>query len=244
MDNKIIKMAILNIVIVAVAVLAYSEGFLALRPGDASILRAGMAIFIAVAEVFAFFYGNYQLLSDRPRIAYDRETLTDLSQARAALHSFHGGRFFGRIADTSVEQLDRLGRTMERAERAIGMKFEQGSMTYDRYHSVVQAARDASLANCIALANRMQLFDESEYAKLQHYREDDIPDDIQEKQLALYKKNMDLIQSSVAANEHLILALDTMSVELTDPQNTDDDGDNAQILDEIAKLTEQVKLYT
>ena len=241
MNYKYVKTAILNIVIILTMIICYSEGFLGLRPTDASILRAGMSIFMAIAGAFACFYGNYMLLKEPERRTYSQESLVDLSQARAVLASYHGGKYFGRIADTTSDQIVRLERTMERAKGALGTKFTKGSMSYDRYDATVKAAQEAALSNVIAMANRMQIFDEKDYARLKNYKHDDIPDEIQQKQIALYTDNMMQLEAAVAANEELILALDTMSLELARP------GEAAQtdpLLEEIHRLTEQVKLYS
>lgn len=241
MNNRFMKVALLNMVIILAMILCYSEGFLGLRPTDESIFRAGMSIFLGIAGAFAFFYGNYSLLKEPEHRTIAPESLIDLSQARAVLASYHGGKYFGRIADTTNDQLMRLERTMQRAKGALGTKFSQGSMSYDRYDATVQAAQEAALANVIAMANRMQIFDEKDYARLKNYKNDDIPDEIQEKQIALYEDNMKQLEAAVAANEELILALDTMSLELAKP------GEEKQtdpLLEEIHRLTEQVKLYS
>ena len=244
MRKNFFKILLLNCIIVMMVVLCYSEGFLNLRPSDESILRAGMSIFVGIAAAVAFAYGNYSLLSDKaPKVFYADGELVDIAQAREVLQSFHGGWFFGRIADTASNQLVRLQRTMDRADKAIGLKFDDGSMAYDRYVSTISAAREAALQNCIGMANRMQLFDEAEYGKLQYYKNDSIPDDIQQKQAALYQQNLEQIESAVAANEKLILALDTMSLELAGPKSPDEEAKDTALLDEIKKLTEQVKLY-
>ena len=242
MKQKIKRLLALNIGIVAAMIICYSEGFLNLRPWDASIVRAGMSIFMGIAGTVAFFYGNYQILNARQRLLYTPDALPDLSHARSLLESFHGGKYFGRLADTAVNQMGRLERTMERTDSSIAMKFEQGSMAYDRYASSIYAAREAAIRNCAAMATRMQLFNEKEYAQLEHYKEDDIPDDIQEKQIALYQKNIAQVKDAIAANESLILALDTMSLELAAGTQADSKKNDA-LLAEIEKLTDQVKLY-
>lgn len=241
MNNKYVKILFLNIAIIVTMIVCYSEGFLELRPWDASILRAGMAIFMAIAGAFAFFFGNYALLKEPERRTFSQENLVDLSQARAVLSSYHGGRYFGKIADTTSDQLARLERTMDRTKSALGMKFAQGSMSYDRYDATVKAAQEAALSNVIAMANRMQIFDEKDYARLKHYKNDRIPNDIQQKQIALYTDNMRQIEAAVAANEELILALDTMSLELARPGEV---NETDPLLEEIHRLTEQVKLYS
>ncbi len=245
MKNKYIKMLLLNIIIIAMVVLCYSEGFLNLRPSDDSIFRAGMSIFTGFAAVVAFFYGNYYFLSrGDERFFVSNGELSDISQARQLLASFHGGRYFGKMADTATEQLRRLERTMDRADKAIALKFERGSMAYDRYSSTISSAREAALSNCIGMANRMQLFDESEYARLKAFQGDRINDEIQKKQADLYRQNIERIESAVSANEELILALDTMSLELAGEASKEEAPKDAALLDEIKKLTDQVRLYT
>ena len=246
MRNKFFKMLLLNCGIVLSVILCYSEGFLALRPTDASIFRAGMSIFVGIAAATSFLYGNYTILtSEREKVFYSQKELTDISQAQKILRSFHGGKNFGRIADTASDQLFRLEKTMDRVHKAIGLKFESGSMSYDRYISTIQAAREAALQNCIGMANRMQLFDEVEYSKQKTYYKDRIDDSIQEKQIALYRQNMDEIESAISANEKLILALDTMSMELASNDGLEKEGaGDPMLLDEIKKLTDQVRLYT
>ena len=77
-------------------------------------------------------------------------------------------------------------------------------LSWDKYHSAVEAANQIALENLISLANRMQLFDEKEYARLKHYKDDNIPDNIQEKQIKLYKQNLDLIKDAITVNENLV----------------------------------------
>ena len=91
------------------------------------------------------------------------------------------------------------------------------------------------------MANRMQLFDSSDYLRLQNYKDDDIPDDIQEKQLELYEKNITMINNAIALNEQLLLKLDMLSMELA--STIDSNDSNTALLDEISKLTEEAKYY-
>ncbi|MBR1740578.1 MAG: hypothetical protein IJ733_01665, partial [Lachnospiraceae bacterium] len=126
-----------------------------------------------------------------------------------------------------------------RARLQIESRFGSTSMTSDRYLASIETAKEASLENIITIANRLQLFDEKEYARLQHYKEDDIPDDIQEKQIALYARNTEAIRDAIAANERLVLSLDSMSAGLL----TQSDGQVDETIENIEKLTEQLKLY-
>ena len=222
-------------------VACYSEGFLCLRPWDESILRAGMSIFAGIAGAFAFAYGNHVLLKQPEETFYDSEALSGLTGAQEILSSFHGRKALGQLSDTARDQIARLEATADRAEKAITLRFGSGSMAHDRYAAAVAAAKEAALDNCIGMANRMQMFGR-EYGSLQDYKKDAIPDDIQEKRIALYGKNEEHIREAIKANENLILALDSMSMELAGAAEADS-GKTDQLFDEIEKLTEQVKLY-
>jgi len=237
--NNILKQILLNVGIGVATVIFYSPGLMNLRPTDISILRAGSSICLGIAEVVAFFYGNYALMKGPARISYNKENVQDTSQALNVLDGYKNGRYFGSLARTAYDQIKRFERSMERAKTAIKNKFEPGSMSFDKYDSVVSVANDALLSNIITMANRIQFFDETEYAKLQNYKNDDIPDDIQEKQIELYRKNMDMVKNAIRANENLILSIDTLSVELA----TSDREDNS-LLEEIRKLTDEVKYYS
>ena len=93
------------------------------------------------------------------------------------------------------------------------------------------------------MANRMRLFDEKEYARLQHYREDDIPDDIQEEQLRLYQKNFDNVRSTISLNEKILLKLDALSMEISSLNSGDDKNLNHELIHEIEKLIDETRYY-
>ena len=105
------------------------------------------------------------------------------------------------------------------------------------------AAETAAIKNVVAMANRMRLFDEKEYARLQHYREDDIPDDIQEEQLRLYQKNFDNVRATIAHNEKLLLKLDALAMEISSSSSGDDTNLNNELIGEIERLTDETKYY-
>ncbi|MBR1628238.1 MAG: hypothetical protein IJ679_03085, partial [Lachnospiraceae bacterium] len=63
--------------------------------------------------------------------------------------------------------------------------------------------------------------------------------------IALYERNMKQIESAVAANEKLIVALDEMSLELASSKELPEEAaGGGALLDEIQRLTDQVRLYT
>lgn len=232
--NKYAKIVVLNLIIIVIAVVSYSPGLLALRPGDASIFRAGMSILTAIFLLAVFLYGNLHLLSDKkPRLEAD-----DLMQAKRILNMYKNGSHFGGMASTVLDQLNRLGRSMERLQAEIDRKFEKRSMTNDKYSAIVNDANLSLVDNLISATHRIQFFDEDEYVRLLDHKRDNIPDDIQLKQLDLYKSNEEAVKNVITANEKLILQLDTLAVELSRS-----DGSDESLLEEIKQLTKEVKYY-
>ena len=238
---KAYKIFFLNFIIIAVTIVCYSPGLLNLRPSDDSIFRAGMSIMIALGLAFAFFYGNYEMLKDKPVPKISLMESVNTQQAEQILKSFFGGRYVGGTAKTAENQLQRMVKSFGRTEELINERFDQGSLSWEKYYSVVESARETALQNIVSMANRMQMFDENEYQRLSNYKKDLIPDDVQEQQLALYEKNMEIIQNGIAVNEKLLLKMDTLSMELSDVKEEYKPGD--ALLEEIERLTDEVKLY-
>ena len=238
--KRIIKLILLNLSIAAGAVIAYSDGLLGLRPSDPSILRAGFSIIIGIALAFALIYGNYKLLQE-PKIV-EREALTNPDQVEALLKEFTGSSYFGNYARTAIDQLRRIAASARRTAAVIREKFQTGTISFDKYMSIIEAAGAAAIENIRNIAMRMQMFDDAEYRRLKNYHQDTIPDEIQQKQLELYDRNTQFIKNSIGVTEELILKMDTLALEVSD-SSARNENDAEELLDEITKLTSELKYY-
>ncbi len=227
-------MIILNALIIISAVSVYSPGLLALYPNDPSVFKAGMSILIGIFLFVIFIYGNFSLLSDKRQ----KIEISDLAQAKKILYMYSDSRNFGSIAKTILNQLERLERSMSRLQYEIDRKFAKNSISNDKYSAVINEANASLVDNLINTTHKMQFFYDDEYARLLECKNDNIPDEIQLKQLELYKANEDAIQEVIEKNEKLILQLDTLAIELSRPGEQDDD-----ILEEIQQLTREVRYY-
>ena len=234
--NRLIKIIALNLIIIMIAVCTYSPGLLAWYPNDPSVFKAGMSILIGIFLAVVFLYGNSRILSG-PKLPTN-VNVNDFSQAAKILDMYKNGSYFGATAQTVLDQIERLGRSMSRLQNEIDRRFEKNSMSNDKYSAIVNEANLCLTDNLISAAQRMQFFDEGEYKRLLNYEKDALPDDIQKQQLNLYKLNEDNIKNVVTANERLIFQLDTLAVELGNKGEHND-----ELLDEIKKLTQEVKYY-
>lgn len=241
--KKYIKLIAANLCIVLTAVVLYSPGLICLRISDYSIFRAGMSIIAALVLIAVFFLVNLRLLKDPDRIPVMLEDVPDLDKAKEILKKHWDSKYFGGMAKTASEQLDRILSCRRRLAGILEQKFTKGTMSWDKFNSVVEAAEASAIKNVVAMSNRMRLFDEKEYARLQHYREDDIPDDIQEEQLKLYQKNFDNVRSTIALNEKILLKLDALAMEVSSFASGKDAELNNDLLTEISRLIDETKYY-
>lgn len=241
--KKYLKLLTVNICIVIAAVILYSPGLICLRITDYSIFRAGMSIIAALALIGLFFGVNINLLREPLRKPVLVEDIINLDEAKDILKSYGGSKYLKGMASTAAEQVERILKCRVRLSGILDQKFTKGTMSWDKFNQVALSAEDSAINNVVAMANRMQFFDEKEYERLQHYREDNIPDDIQEQQLLLYSKNFDDIKSMIALNEKILLKLNTLTMEISSSSNEKNLDSNDDLLREIEKLISETKYY-
>lgn len=241
--KRYIKLIVADILIVVIAVILYSPGLLRLRISDYSIFRAGMSVIAAIALICIFFFINITALKGPKQIPATLETVSDIEKAKAILKQHVGGKFFGSTAKTVISQLERIDKCQKRLVDIIRRKFTPGTMSWKKFYVVVHEAESSAIKNVVTMANRMPLFDEAEYARLQHYKEDDIPDDIQEEQIKLYRESFDRVKSVITLNEKILLKLDALALELSTSEISENEEVNSNLLGEIERLIEETKYY-
>lgn len=236
-------MIVANLCIVIAAVVLYSPGLVCLRITDESIFRAGMSIIAMLVLVGIFFLVNIRFLKGPSKRPLLPEEPIDLEKARDILKEYGSSKYLKSMASTASEQVERILKCHSRLSGLLEQRFTRGTMSWEKFHSVVLSAEDSAARNVAAMTNRMRLFDEKEYSALQHYREDDIPDDIQEEQLRLYQKNFDDIKSLIALNEKILLKLNTLTMEISASADKGNPDWNDDLLEEIEKLISETKYY-
>lgn len=239
MGNKM-KLILLNTLIVAGAVVTYSPGLLALYPTNPSILLAGTSILLGLGFGAGLIGGNYMLLKGPEKVEHVKQLTSP--QIESILREYYHSTYFGTLARTTVDQLHRIETSTERAVAAVKNRFDEGSMSANRYLTIVEAAGATAMDNVKTAAMRIQMFDDNEFKRLKNYKNDNIPDDIQEQQLALYEKNIAQVKGIIAANEKLILKMDTLTLEISDV-TADTEEQSDALLQEITELTEELQYY-
>lgn len=238
-----LKLILANLCIAIMAVILYSPGLVCLRITDYSIFRAGMSIIAALALIIVFFLTNINLLKGPSQKPILPEDILDLESAKDILKNCGSSKYLKSMAATASEQIERISNCRLRLSGILEQRFTKGTMSWDKFNNVVISAESSAIKNVAAMASRMQLFDEKEYTKLQHYREDNIPDDIQKQQLLLYEKNFEDIREIIALNEKILLKLNTLTMEVSSSSNDKNTELNVDLLKEIEKLIDETKYY-
>lgn len=239
--KNIFKIISLNLNIAIIAIIGYSPGFLNLRLSDESVFRAGMSIILGLFLLIIGIIANLRFISPKSKRIYISNNAIDITDTVSILETYKQDLYIGNIAKTGLEQINRLNKSVTRTEMEIKRKFGESAISYSKYHSVIDNANKMILENLISLGKRLQLYDANELERLKNYKDDDIPDEIQEKQIGLIKRNYEQASKAIIANENLILSLDTLAMEITELSSCDDD--KSHFLEEIEQLTEEVKYY-
>ena len=244
--GRYVRIILFDALMAAVIVALYSPSMLALRPTDPSLLRAGLSVFLGILIAASLVWVNASALREPKVHMLEGDGAIDVDEVREVLNTCVSDRSVGRFARDGLRELDEANNISGLLLDKIANKFGEGSMTYDRYASVVQGAHNAIISNTATMANRAQAFDGQGYRQLSmkllngKYKADGLPDDVQEEKHALYESSLAEMAKTIDANERLLLELDHLSAELSD-ENDDDDGQ--QRLDEIRQLSDQLKWY-
>ncbi len=167
-DNtkKLIKYLIKTGVIAGVAVVAYSPGLIALSLFDASIFKAGMSIIIGVALTAGFGISTAQyFLPEKTHIKL-LTTKIDVTALSEKLKAHEEDAYMGKLAAQALTQVDRLNKSIERAEFEIARKFDKSTITYQNFYSSVTAASNCAFENLNSFSNRLQLYSDEEYINI------------------------------------------------------------------------------
>lgn len=241
--KKIAKYAGTALAVGAAAVFAYSPGLLALRLSDASIVRATLSIMVGLFLVGVFGYATYKFFAPEKKHIKTINSSIDVTELSNKLKEHTSDAYIGKLASQALTQIDRLNRSIKRVEFEIANKFESSSMTYQNFYASVDDAGNCAFKNLASFLNRIQLYNHEDYNSLKNYKDDDIPDEIQEKQIELMQKNFELAKDALTANENLILGLESLAIEIADANFNEDSDKNQVMLDEINKLTNTIKYY-
>lgn len=239
--KKIIKLLVGNIGFLIAFIFIFSPGFLGLRPTDASIIRAALSITLGIMMPAGMVVYNYRTISKKEEHLFIGTNQYSIESIRTEMQRYLESRIFGKIARASLEQLDKCEEMQTGVREVLNRKFDRGSLTYQKFDAIAKTACSTVLANMANMLNRMRVIDDGEYARLQNYQNDDIPDDIQIQRLELYNKNIEAVKEQRNRNEGLVYKLDELRLELAASEVVD--TESVKAYSEIDTLIRQIGYY-
>ena len=220
-------------------VVLFSPGLLGLSIVDASAVKAALSLTLGIMMPAGMVAYNYKTISQKNDVKLIGTNQYSVEGIRQEMKHYLGSGVFGQVARASLDELDKCEKMQAGVDEVLDRKFEKGSLTYQKFDSIAKAAQDTILANMVNMLNRMKVIDDGVYARLQNYKHDDIPDDIQIQQLELYNKNIAAVKEKRNQNEGLIYKLDELRIELAASEAVDAAGIKAYA--EIDTLIKQIE---
>ncbi len=239
--KKIKKLIFGNLGFLIGFVVLFSPGLLGLSIVDASAVKAALSLTLGIMMPAGMVAYNYKTISQKNDVKLIGTNQYSVEGIRQEMKHYLGSGVFGQVARASLDELDKCEKMQVGVDEVLDRKFEKGSLTYQKFDSIAKAAQDTILANMVNMLNRMKVIDDGVYARLQNYKHDDIPDDIQIQQLELYNKNIAAVKEKRNQNEGLIYKLDELRIELAASEAVDAAGIKAYA--EIDTLIKQIEYY-
>jgi hypothetical protein len=232
--KRYVRLLATYVFIALAVVLVYAPWGLALRPWDYSILRAGLSIIIGIALVGTFGASTYLALKDPDvKLLEPAEVMRD-EEVIPVLEEYVDALYVGGIAADALEQVNSAHRKRSRLRKTISAQFAEGSLSWDKFFGLVDAAERTVLRNAALVANNVQSFDREGYAKALRRKDE---------QLDLYNQQLDHMREVIAANDSVLLELGKLELELSKLEAEDVFEDNNQTVEELQALIDNTRYY-
>lgn len=227
------------------AMVLYTPWLVGLTPSDPSILRAGLSVICGIVLTGAFGASTYNYLHEPEYRLLESGEVNEADDVLPQLREYTSLPEVGRYAEEACNQIETMERRRERLYRVIEAKFGSESLSHDRFVAVVDAGERTLLRNCALLANRVQSFDIDGYRKQRRrlVTQTGKNDTLDKEREEIYAEALDDMREVIEANEHLLLEMGKLEMELSDLESDDNREDNNRMLDEVKELLEQTKYY-
>ena len=225
------------------AMVLYTPWLVGLAPSDPSILRAGLSVICAILLVGAFGASTYAYLHEPEFRLLEAAEVNEPDDVLPQLRALAELPTVGSYAEEAAGQVESAAHRRDRLARVVGAKFTEGSLSWERFMAVVDAAERTLLRNCALLSNRIQSFDVDSYRQTKRLVPGRQPDALDAERTDLYEEALSDMREVIEANERLLLEMGKLEMELSDLETDGNRVDNTRMLDEVKDLLEQTKYY-
>jgi len=245
-NNKIFKIALLNIGIAVVNIIIFSPGLIGIRIGGASTLATAFGLTMIVLSAMIFLFGNYKLFFEEYEpAAVDLKKIETVEDYISVLKINKYKQTFSNKIDIILEQIERLQDKIKTINNILLQKFSSTEMSYTKFKKVIGDVENLFYINVRSILNKINAFDEKDYMRLRNQTAKvKLSPEVFNEKMSIYNEYIEFVQNSIEDNEHILLKLDKLLLEIS-KYNSLEDGEieNMPAMQEIDDLIYKTKLY-
>lgn len=231
------RLIAIYVAIALAVVLLYAPWGLALRPWDYDLLRAGFSIIAGIGLAGVFGTSTYLLLKDPDVRLLEPSAVLDDDEVVPVLEEYAQTPYVGAIALETLEQVRSAERKRGRLRKVISSQFSEGSMSWDKFCSLVDMAERTIIRNAALVANGVQSFDREGYKAALRAKQ------AKAEQLALYDRSLADMRGIIEANERVLLEMGKLELELSSLEADDTREAASETIEELQSLIEETRYY-
>ncbi|MBQ9042629.1 MAG: hypothetical protein IJ111_07410 [Eggerthellaceae bacterium] len=235
-------------------------GTLALLTVLAGVVGIGTAAAIIFGIVYATRRGYYALKGEpyRPLLQSGQQkevklleagSATDEASVRSILKRNMQTSGAGQYARAGLDALDGADRKAASFHAVLDAKFQPSSITWAKFAGASDGTKEAVLRTCVELANAIQMFDHTDYRRLEQnmrrarFNSKYQLDATQQEQYNLLQSKLGEMQALVTRCEKMLLELDKLAIELNKLDDAGGSAESERLIEEIRALSEETKYY-
>lgn len=225
----------LNIPIIVINVIVFSEGLLGLKITSPNIFESSISLTILIVSIGLLIYGNYKILFkkiDNSLIDYNK--LKRPKDWIEVLEYYTNQKETSKYTNLCIEQIGVLEKRLEQLDITLKHHFAAGDFTYAEFSGVIEKSKDVFLNNLDKLITHVNLISTQLERKLSFESQASKKEKLQE--------NLLYIKDLTDNNEEILSSLYTLNFELG-KLNSSDDAENLETLQALKKLIHTVELY-
>lgn len=246
MNKKIKKILSLNLGIILTNILVFSKIGLGFRIG-ASVMQTILSILIIAISLIIFIKGNKNIL-DGKTIEKEAEknkviNLNTIDDFRTELIKCSAKKEFQDSSQRALKQLDRLIKKTELLEDILAQHFDKNSLTYDKFHVVIDNTQELFFDNLKKMILKIMIFDQDDYSTMARDSKYLSKEATLQKN-AIYKEYINYANVVLEKNEHILVKLDNLLLELSKLDDVEESNiEDFATIQDVNELIEQTKFY-
>lgn len=250
--DKIIKLSVLNLSIMLVNILVFSNAFFKINLAGGNALTTAFGIMTIVMSIIVFGYGNFKLLAEKPapkQIAIKDKDINTLENCEAAVEVYitNNVKTYSDNLKTVITQINRMKKKKQTIRDILSEKFSETELSYERFMTSVDQIEKIMIMNIKSLLNRINAFDEEEYEKILEnapmtgYEKSE---KLKETRLSIYNEYKAFVNKATENNEEILIKLDKLILELSKLNTLSvEDIEELDAMAEIDSLIRDAKWY-